>query len=66
MEADVEKRLEKIERLLLEEDRFTQFERKSVRFVALLLLLFALAALVIWGLVELIAFAIHRIQGLHL
>ncbi|HLL74194.1 MAG TPA: hypothetical protein VK421_02940 [Pyrinomonadaceae bacterium] len=66
MEMDTEKRLERLERLLAEEDKFAKIERKSVRFVALVLLLFALTALVIWGLVELISFTIHRIQALHL
>lgn len=66
MDMETERRLERIEQLLLEEDRFTKIERKSVRFAALILLLFALAALVIWGLVELISFTIHRLQVLHL
>jgi hypothetical protein len=66
MDVETEKRFERLERLLAEEDTFAKIERKSVRIVAFVLLLFALTALVCWGLYELTSFVLHLAHALHL
>jgi hypothetical protein len=65
MDVEIEKRLERLERLLAEEDNFAKIERKSVRIVAFVLLLFALTALVCWGLYELISFILHLAKSIY-
>jgi hypothetical protein len=52
MDTDVEKRLERIERMLREEEWFARVERRSIRITAFILLILILALLVIFGVYE--------------
>lgn len=65
MEADVEKRLSKIEQLLLEEDRFDAFERKSFKCAKLILWMFGLASMVLVGFIELVILVYLLITALN-
>lgn len=52
----VEERLAKLEEVLNKEDGFSRAERFTIRFVAFVLLEFALLGLLVWSLIHLVNF----------
>jgi hypothetical protein len=59
MEMDTEKRLERIEKILLEDEWFARIERRSIRITAFILLVLILTLLVSYGIYEVASFAIR-------